>query len=179
MPPGNYRIVAEGQPRKDTYHGGIFAPRELGRVEGTIELRSGDVREMDLSLTVGGRLEVSVTGTPLPEDKAQVIADHQRWPNAEADAYLNWQGELVLLSIERPGRRGENLFHLDSFVKWDKPSLTAHWRMGETHTSEVLPVGRYELVARAPGGRVARIPVEITAGVTAPVEINLDDVSGR
>ncbi len=179
VPPGLYRVIAQGAPSVDTYHGVLMSPRELGRAEAAVELVAGSTREVDLALRVGGRLEVTVTGTSLPEDKEQVIASHPNWPNASEDGYLSWTARSVELTLERPGRRPETLYHQDSILNLGGARLEKHWPMGETHTSEILPEGQYELVARTAGGRVARMSVEITGGVTAPVKIELGDSSAE
>jgi len=108
-------------------------------------------------------VHVRVVGEPSAEDRAAVRADGVSEPLQE-----------------RRSRRAE--IRLAGGSQWPRPvgfrgrahfagSLVSFLDLGTDDASEILPAGRFTLLARLPGGRVAAAPVVLVDGVTTDVEL--------
>ncbi|MCK6445300.1 MAG: hypothetical protein L6Q99_02815 [Planctomycetes bacterium] len=171
LPGGEYRVVVQGAAELDLWHGTLWGARELGRFEQTIEVVAERETKVIASLGDGARLELSLVGKSDASDRAALQATGLTYLDGlEAAAKL---AQVALLS---PGHRPEPVdfrFGIDAGSAAGI-HLRAGLPLGERQTSEVLPVGRYELVARLPGGREARAPVELLEGRTTSVELRFE-----
>ena len=172
VPIGQYRLVAEGVPVVDSYHGQLFLGRVFGRTERTIELKRGENLDVTLRLPVGGFLKITVNGVVLPEDRAAVLAEEPVYGQMEhAEESLENVAKLARLELAGPARTPEPVYRTMQLFGY--PSLTHQWVLGATQSSEMLPVGNYELVARMRGGRIARSRVEIRSGEVTEVTLTI------
>ena len=171
-PPGSYRVVAEGQPGIDDYHGVLYSQRLLGRAESPVQLVSASKASLTLDLAPGGRLELDVTGEPSPRDLKAVRERHpdlvqdntellEQWAHA-ATFELRWpdhRPEIVYRTIELRGTSAAGTHQ------------TGEWPLGTHDTSQMLPAGDFTLIARLPGGRELRRAVTIRPNETTPVSL--------
>lgn len=171
-PAGHYRLVVEGKPCVTFQHGTLVTPRAFGRVECEVVLRAGLTQELTLELDAGARLEVTLAGAPDEADRAAMRrGDAWNPPQDPGDESL--RSVLATLTLEQPGRRPETL----SFARSAGPTavsgtdLLTRWPLGATQRSEVVPTGRFTLVARLPGGRERRQEVELVAGTVTAVRL--------
>ncbi len=169
-PPGRYRLVAEGEDDVESYHGTLMRGRELDRVEQEIVLVAGDTIDVQLALGAGARLEVTLEGEPPPVDvTAQGYDESQR----------DWHERIArsaTLRLHAPGRRPSTVVRT---VEWTGssaagPHLTSLFELGATSVSQVVPSGRYELVATLQDGRTAMQGVELVAGEALPVTLRFE-----
>ncbi|MBI5433228.1 MAG: carboxypeptidase regulatory-like domain-containing protein [Planctomycetes bacterium] len=169
LPAGEYRVAVEGCAVLDDYHGTLERARDLGRFEARVRVEAGRETTLDALVPAGARLHLALRGTANDADRASPDATEWGFPR-ESGAEL---ATLQLVAAQR----------------WPLPVLFRHpngaepeadgylcpfLALGRTEFSEILPAGRYELVARLPGGRVARAPVELVDGRVTDVELAFD-----
>jgi len=167
VPAGSYRLVAAGQTNA----------RALGRAEVELVLLPGRVQDVELELSEGGNLEVTVEGEATDADlRATRVAN--TWSgrrNAEFDAWLAGRAAKAELRLIDTLQRSEPVY----FIKGGgeettarAPRLSSECSLGATAVSEMLPCGRFTLLGRLPGGREARASVELVAGETTAVQLS-------
>ncbi len=158
VPPGRYRVVAEGHARTG-HHGDVHAPRELGRSELEIEIAASRETRASLELTEGGSLRLRVRDSARPSGGGEPNASPSPDRARTADVF-----------VQSEGRRPEPVYRRDTHRSFTYRRTSA-WPLGSTHTSLALPTGRFELVGRLPDGREARAVVEIRSGETTEVTL--------
>ncbi|MCC6408375.1 MAG: hypothetical protein IT453_14515 [Planctomycetes bacterium] len=171
LPAGEYRVAVEGEAELDLYHGVLTEERVLGRVEKLARVVAGRESTIELSLGAGARLRLTLRGATSDADRAAVSKPGWRYFDSVED-----RASVAEIALFAPNRRPEPVW-----FRWELDGTSAagtHLRatlaLGESELSEVVSAGRFELVARLPGGRVARAPVELVDGRTADVELVFD-----
>ncbi len=169
LPPGQYRVVAEGRPGI-----GLCGPgpaRRLGRVEQVVTIEPGKVTKAKLTLLDGGRLSVLLDGV-LNESDTQAIAAkkkaleesehplailHQSWAAEEEEC--NGVADVVLFRRKQVHQR----------LYWYCPGSKGFnylLPLAQEVTSRILSQGVYEMRVTLPGGRTFKQEVEIKTGET-------------
>ncbi|MFT7668666.1 MAG: hypothetical protein ACI8X5_001363 [Planctomycetota bacterium] len=172
-PPGRYLAVARGKEIRG-HHGGLVNPRRFAYEEVEVVLVAGETRHVELHLTTGGYLEVALHGAPNASDQTAVDDYMEMSGNFWVDPEDNRAKAPALaeMRIETPNRRPESVF-------WSTPKTgfavglghSSAWPLGTTQTSEMLPLGTYQLIASLPGGREARTTVVLRSDATTKVEL--------
>lgn len=171
LPAGEYRVVAQGAPELNLWHGTLWGARELGRFEETVDVLPEHETKLLASLGDGARLELLLVGASDANDFAASRA--RGWTDPE---FVEREAKLAQVALLSPGHRPEpvNFRYEIDVGSGAGTHLRAALPLGERQTSEVLPVGRYELVARLPGGRELRAPVELFEGRTTKAELRFE-----
>ncbi|MEM8713867.1 MAG: hypothetical protein AAGG01_23230, partial [Planctomycetota bacterium] len=172
-PPGSYRLVAEGTPTVDSYHGQLFQGRAFGRAERLVELSLAAPSAATLWLSPGGYLRLNIEGSTVPEDRAAVLAEEPIYGRTELSDALTQAARGVRLTLVGPESAQEPIYRAVQMMGY--PSLTSSWDLGTTGTSEMLPQGRYQLVGRTRSGRVAKVSVVIEPGTTTEATLSFSD----
>ncbi len=162
LPPGRYRAVLEGRPFVDSHHGTLMTPRQAGRAEQIIEVHPGSEQTITLNMNSGGRLEIKLTGTATPEDKAAI---KKRYNITDSNPpWLEEESRKAKITLSAPNFLSEPVLY-SAEDGHDTSSFGIHlqrgWPLGKTHRSEVLPTGTYQLTATMPAGRSISTQVTI------------------
>lgn len=159
LPPGMYSVVLEGRSQLSPCYASIREARTMGRTERIVELAPHGKHKLTVPLEVGGTVSILVEGEPSDEDiyRAQRMCSSIHSPGAQI-----W--------FERAGAAPESVYSIDRDSLYGD-LLSPKWALGHRQTAEVLPAGPGILVARLPGGREVRQPLEILSGETHEVEL--------
>ena len=171
VPPGRYRVVAAGTPYLESSHGTLMRPRELGRAEREVTLAAGVTEEVALSIPAGARLHLHLTGEADAADRAAIL-DGESWLQEQTDL-LDARSRTARVSLLRPGHAAVVVYRTLETTGDSAAGihLESGWPLGQPLPSQVVPNGRFTLVARLPGGREARTDVNLEPGQTTPVAL--------
>lgn len=114
------------------------------------------------------------TGALPDADEAAVRA---RERSSTDEAWLQRLARSAEVELRAPGRRPvpvQRVAFLGGGTSGAGSHLTTRFELNTTVETELLPAGRFTLVARLPGGRVARAPVELLPGQTTAVTLRFD-----
>ncbi len=173
-PAGTYRVVAAGKAYTDYQHGTLMVPRAMGRSEAECVLIPGTTQDLVLELDDGARLELELMGEASEADRRSVLTSYPWLADPEHAAQLASWAARAELALVHGGRRPEPVLFSGPDYQGTSAAgvhLKSGWPLGQVHRSEILPTGRYTLLARLPGGRAARVEVELRAGATTAVKL--------
>jgi hypothetical protein len=175
LPEGDYRVVVDGHPLLDGWHGVLWHERAGGRLEADVHIQRGREARVTGTLPSGARLRVRVSGEATEADREAIRSADRGytvgWPN--------WQErfphrvQLLLCAAAREP------IPVEFVEEWTGSSaagkhLTPFLELGQEDVSQVLPAGRFTLEAHLPGGRVARAPVTLVDGQTTEVALTFE-----
>ncbi len=168
LPPGPYRVVAIGGSPGGGCGFDSHEPRRLGRSEKVVQVFEDKLTEEKIEIGVGGFLEIDLKGHAVANDRLVTLRDLTIPPG-------NWYGPGLRSSrpelhlVARDGRKEEVSWYPQS--GHSNRGAEIYWPFGESHRSECLPTGTFQLIARMPGGRTAQAEVSIQSGKTTKVTL--------
>ncbi len=164
LPEGTYRVVLEGRSWNDSHHGTLTHSRDGGRAETIVQIKSGAEQTIELDMDRGGFLNITIQGQSTPADLAALCKQYKQTP--DESSWLEAEAKKAHLRIQAPKRMPESV-EFAGFAGGGTSCAGTHllegWPIGETHKSQMLPAGTYELVATMPAGRELRKTIEIKA----------------
>lgn len=174
LPEGRYRVVIRGEAYVDDHHGTVMRPTATGSVEHGVEIVRGQTTDLLAELPVGARIRLKLTGDLSPADSQAVVEAHP--PGTTFGGGVELFAARARTFLVRPHRRP-----IPVIWPWElrgSSGAGTHlgtWvALGDEVTSDPVPSGEYELVARLPGGREARAYVRLVDGVTTEVALAFD-----
>lgn len=173
LPEGRYRVVVQGEPLIDGFHGIVWAGSNCGRVEELVDVRRGATTDLLAVLPVGARIQLALAGEI---SEAQRQAQRDQNPPGFDLRFLLDEHDAARTMLVREGRRPIPV-RFPYFLRGSSAqgNHVGDWlALGTEATSEPLPAGRFELVARLADGREVRAPVELVDGVTTKLSLAFD-----
>ncbi|MBI5363343.1 MAG: hypothetical protein HZA53_09195 [Planctomycetes bacterium] len=172
LPAGRYRVIVEGAAELDDYHGTLTQARSSGRVEQEVAVEPARETRLTASVPGGARMQLTVHAEIGERECAAFLARF-----GDQGAYnLEYFSHLATLELRRPGRAP-----LPVVIRWEMEGSSAagtHLRSAlpveTTQVSELLPAGRFVLVARLTSGREVERAVELVEGETLAVELAIE-----
>lgn len=172
LPEGDYRVVVDGAPSTDFFHGTLMQERQLGRFEADARVVADATVRVAGTLSRGARVRVKLAGTANDADRAAIAAQFA----GSTVGIDDWNEVLaaragLLLCAE--GRRPIVVEFTEEITGSSAAGtqLSNHLALGATDVSQIVPAGRFTLEARLPGGRVVSAPVVLVDGETTEVEL--------
>lgn len=170
VPQGVYRVIVEGAPSTDLFHGTLMFPRGLGRHESLVHVSSGQESVVSAELPRGAKLHLTLAGEVLEEDR-EAIRRRSAGMHYELEYWAN-RAELTLVPPE--GWPQPAMFTMElTGSSAAGTHLTSELALGSDSTSQILSAGRFRLEARMPGGRVASKEIVLIDGATTDVTLDL------
>lgn len=170
LPEGRYRVIVHGEARLEERHGTVLTWATRGRSEHVVDVRRAKTTDLVVDLPAGARVRISLSGTAGPEDLQAVRTRYRTSTKLRGD--LDGLAAHATIALVRPGRPPIAV-QVRHDADWGV-SLGDWVDLGSEATSELLPSGAFELVARLPGGREARAHVELVDGGTTAVSLAFD-----
>ncbi len=177
--PGPVRIVGVSLAWTDRQHGTVLNSNGFGRSRVLAEVRPDRGTEMELTMRMGGVLEVELQGalraadTAALEDKIAALEARGKYVDRE---YLEREFRAALFLEDHLGRRAEPVTRI-ALSNLHSSAAGRHvmneWPLGETHISEVLTPGTYTLRATFEGRPSVTKQVTIVAGQRSRVTLDL------
>lgn len=172
LPAGRYRVIVEGVAEFDDYHGTLMQARSSGRVEHEVAVEPARETRLSASVPVGARMTLTVHAGIGERECAAFLARF-----GDQGAYnLEYFSHLATLELRRPGRAP-----LPVDFRWEMTGssgagthVRSALRVETTQVSELLPTGRFTLVARLTSGRSVERTVELVEGATLAVELAIE-----
>ncbi|MBK7877892.1 MAG: hypothetical protein IPJ77_19605 [Planctomycetes bacterium] len=171
LPAGRYRVVVEGAASVG-YHGTLESERAAGRVEELVTVEPGRATRVEARVPGGARLKLTVHAAIGERERAAFLArfgDQGEWN-------LDFFTHRATLELCRPGRAplpADFRYELGTTSAAGthvRPALT----VGTTQVSELLPAGRFTLVARLTSGRSVEREIELVEGATLEVVLAIE-----
>ncbi len=174
LPEGRYRVVVQGEPLIEHFHGTVLAQGKRCRFEDVIDVQRDVTTDLVAVLPAGARIQLTLAGEVSDAGRQALRERYPNWPTGE------WFDEFV-------GRATTTLVRADRrpipvrFPYEIRSTSAAGTHLGDfltlgaEQTSEPLPTGSFELVARLADGREARAPVELLDGVTTRVALAFEN----
>jgi hypothetical protein len=169
LPVGRYRVAVEGKPWLD-WHGGVVSPSRYGRSEIDVEVGPDRTTPVRVPLVAGARVDLHLLGKALAEDR---------------EAFAPRPDRLRVLDVDRAAECAR--VWLISDGHWPipvaftcpatgfgagRPKVCRELIVGSSNVSELLPVGRFRLEARMPGGRTTSTEVVLVDRETTPITLS-------
>ncbi|MDF1839386.1 MAG: hypothetical protein P1V35_16080 [Planctomycetota bacterium] len=162
LPEGIYRIAAKGTYGTRGCGQDPVVPALLGRQSTTIEVRQDSDVSEDLFLKPGGHITFEFVGAPSAED----------WMAHAANTRPKRKGPGVRIELRSPDSPPVAVcWHLNGPTR---PTVHQVWDMDAHRTSDMVPVGDFELVATLPSGRSCRQSITVEENRTTHVTIRFE-----
>jgi len=127
-------------------------------------------------MDVGGFLKIAVEGKTTLAD-IEVARDRWKWAQGN-EAWITGKSSEVAIVIQRPNFLAETV----SFAAISGEGTSGYgthihrrWPFGETHKSEMLPTGTFELTAITLSGRKVTQHIRIEPGETLDLVLKIPD----
>jgi hypothetical protein len=172
VPAGEYRVVVEGAPIIEFWHGRLWGPRTLGRFETLVRVVAGQTSSVTAQLPQGAKMHLVLSGNVREDDR-----EAQRGQSFYGEDGIEYWASRATLTLVPPSGWPE-LPEFTFVIKGSSAAgthLTSQLPLGSDEVSQVLPAGRFRLEARMPGGRVASKEIVLVDGATTDVALEIPD----
>lgn len=173
LPAGDYRLVVEGDASIDSHHGTLMSPRECGRFETLVRIRSGQRVEIQANLPQGARVKVHLRGAVLEKDREAIRLEYP-----DSSVSIDYWSRRAELELRGEGDWPQPVYFTDDEMFAGTSAAGTHrtpWlALGSTDTSGILSAGDYVLRASMPGGRVVTRSLTLVDGQTTEVTLSFE-----
>ncbi|MFN0009252.1 MAG: carboxypeptidase-like regulatory domain-containing protein [Planctomycetota bacterium] len=170
LPEGDYRVVVEGAPTTDFFHGTLSVPAPWGRREVIVHVAAEKESVISAELPRGAKLHLVLKGTVVDADR-DAIRRQFAGMNYELEY---WANRAHLMLFPPQGWPQPAVFTMElTGSSAAGTHLTSELPLGSDSTSQLLPAGCFRLEARMPAGRVASKDIVLVDGATTDVSLDL------